>query len=536
MMFRGIIAAVIGCFSLCAIARAQEVVASTSAVADSEGMSRGLDFSEVVVPIASVKLRPSVKMGLTGNLSPSLHVGAGFGSGFCLDAECRFIATNYHVAMLAEARKIKGEKVVHRYLGTGPKDNGATPNFLPGYGVLPYAVDRDLAILEVERPLRRHHGAAYSLDELEAGQEVDIYGYPNVSINPKRKLTKIPATFRAPTTSGLLAFAYETTAGRPLNIHGASGGIVVDRKSGRVVGVLSGTSDGMALAVPVQNLVDFVSKAQPFLAQRLFPLTATTVVSPVPGDLYAKFVPPRASVLARRPEEPQEVVLLRQKAEALADGMRNFIAVQSFAWGSGNQDPRAEAEYEVQVIDGSQRFREYPDGKKELEQPPYPHLSGWVLPSDQWSTLPKMVGTEYRLKIRQAADAVVRNKRFKVFQYYASAEDNLCPFAPVEDFGFFSVTKTVAVACYGEVWTDEGTNIVRISENLDLSEKRKDYRGWESYQVVLTYGWVQRTKENSWLVPLTIFTEAREKKHVYWCRGHFTGYQMFDARARLLSN
>ncbi|HZQ68217.1 MAG TPA: hypothetical protein VFA68_06840, partial [Terriglobales bacterium] len=223
-------------------------------------------------------------------------------------------------------------------------------------------------------------------------------------------------------------------------------------------------------------------------------------------------------------------------AEALADGMRNFIAVQSFAWGSGNQDPRAEAEYEVQVIDGSQRFREYPDGKKELEQPPYPHLSGWVLPSDQWSTLPKMVGTEYRLKIRQAADAVVRNKRFKVFQYYASAEDNLCPFAPVEDFGFFSVTKTVAVACYGEVWTDEGTNIVRISENLDLSEKRKDYRGWESYQIVLTYGWVQRTKENSWLVPLTIFTEAREKKHVYWCRGQFTGYQMFDARARLLSN
>jgi len=53
---------------------------------------------------------------------------------------------------------------------------------------------------------------------------------------------------------------------------------------------------------------------------------------------------------------------------------------------------------------------------------------------------------------------------------------------------------------------------------------------------VLTYGWVQRTKENSWLVPLTIFTEAREKKHVYWCRGQFTGYQMFDARARLLSN
>src|SRR5438445_7925956 len=219
----------------------------------------------------------------------------------------------------------------------------------------------------------------------------------------------------------------------------------------------------MALAVPVQTLVDFVSKVQPFLAQRIFPTTKD--VSPVSADLYPKFVQsPAADSLQHRSDEPAEVKVLRKKAQLLADSMRNFIAVQSFAWGSGDQEPAAQAEYEVRVIDGVQRFRAYPDGKKELEEVLYPRQNGWVLPADEWSTLPKMVGTEFRLRVHQAADVVVNQQRMKVFQYYASVEDNLCPFEPVEDFGFFIIGKTVAVACYGEVWTDEDENIVRMSE------------------------------------------------------------------------
>jgi hypothetical protein len=172
--------------------------------------------------------------------------------------------------------------------------------------------------------------------------------------------------------------------------------------------------------------------------------------------------------------------------------MRDFIAVQSFEWGLGDKEPAAEAEYEVRLIDGVQRFREYPNGKKELDEPPYPRLNGWVLPVDEWSNLPNMVGTEFRLKVKQAADVVVNEQRMKVFQYYASVEDNLCPFAPVEDFGFFTVSHRVVVACYGEVWTDEDTNIIRMSKHLELSDKLKAYRGWEDTQVVITYRWCYR--------------------------------------------
>ncbi len=543
MILREIILTLIASSCLSSIAAAQTGFPGPSTIPPPSTVEHTQDFSEVVVPITSVKITPSVKVSILGKVGPKLNLDANFGTGFCLDAACRFIVTNYHVAMTTRTDKIKREKIIQRYLATGPHDQGATAHGLSNGGVLPYATKRDLAIFELRRSLPHHHGLTFSLDELQVGQQVDIYGYPNGIINPIRKLARFPATFKAPTTSGLLAFDYQLSADKPIRIHGASGGIVVDRKTEKILGILSETNETMALAVPVQTLVEFVSKVQPFLVQRIFP---TTNVSPVSADLYPKFMPapdhypkfvPRgADRLQHRPEEPYEVSVLRKKAQLLADSMRNFIAVQGFAWGSGDKEPSAEAAYEVRVIDGVQRFRTYPDGKKELEETPYPHQNGWVLPADEWATLPKMVGTEFRLKVHQAADVVVNEQRRKVFQYYANVEDNLCPFEPVEDYFFFTIGKTIAVACYGEVWTDEDANIVRISEHLELSDKLKVYRGWEECQVVLTYGWVKLADEPKRLVPLTIFTEARFKKHVYWCRGQFTDYQLFTSRVKIVAN
>ncbi len=545
MTLRKIIPILVVCSCLSPSAPAQEVSPSPSTIPSSSTVEHTQDFGEIVVRITSVRLTPSAKLSIKGKLSPKLGLDAAFGTGFCLDAKCRFIATNYHVAVTTRPDKIKREKIIQRYFATGPHDKGATANYVPNVGVLPFAMKRDLAIFELRRPLPHHHGLTFSLDELQVGQEVDVYGYPMGMINPIRKLARFPATFKGPTTSGLLAFDYQLSGGKPIRIEGgASGGIVVDRKTEKIVGILSGTNETTALAVPVQTLADFVSKVQPFLAQRIFPTTKD--VSPVSADLYPKFVPPpdhypkflprRADGLQHRSEEPYEVSVLRKKAQLLADSMRNFIAVQSFAWGSGNKEPAAQAEYEVRIIDGVQRFRRFPDGKKELEEVPYPRVNGWVNPADEWSKVPNMVGTEFRLKVHQAADVVVNERRMKVFQYYASAEDNLCPFAPIEDFGFFAINKTVAVACYGEVWTDEDANVIRMSEHLELSDKLKAYRGWEDCQVVLTYGWLRRENEPLRLVPLTIFIQARYKKHVYWCRGQFRDYQIFSSSAKILAN
>jgi hypothetical protein len=480
------------------------------------------DFHKTVVPLTELKF---LGIGLE----------AKFGTGFCLDPACRFIGTNYHVAMMAQLHKIKGERVVNRYLATSADDEGATLNNAIAGGPMRYKFNRDLAILELRYPLSKHHGVAFSLDELQKGQAVDIYTYPKEGINPFRKLLQFQATFIGETQDGLLAFNYAFSGEKSIR-PGASGGIVVDKKTQQIVGILNSIAlngDAVAMAVPIQSLLDFVSKVDPYLAKSLFP--AAKITSPVSADIYPKFVPPPPTAgLQHRPEEPAEVRLLRSKAQFIADSMRNFIAVQSFAWGSGNKEPSALAAYEVRVVDGDQRYREYPEGQKEFERVPFPHLNDWALPANEWSELPKMVGTEIRLKVREADDVVVNDKPMKVFQYYASVEDNLCPFDPIDDYGFFKISKVVAVACYGEVWTDEETNILRISEHLELSEKLKAYRGWEGYQVVLTYGWLKRMNQASWLVPLTIFTEGINNKHSYWCRGRFTDYKVFDSKFKIV--
>jgi len=525
-------------------ALAQEVFSRSSTIAPSSTVEHTQDFIEVVVPITSVGLKPSAKLGFSGRPGPELNINANFGTGFCLDAACRFIATNYHVALTAPVHKIKGQKVVQRYFATGPDDKGATANNLPNVGAAAYVQSRDLAIFELRRPLPHHHGLTLSLEELQVGQEVDIYGYPKGMINPVRKLTRFPATFKAPTTSGLLAFDYQSSTDKPIRVQGASGGIVVDRKTEKILGILSETTETMALAVPVQVLADFVSRVQPFVAQKIFP--DYQKVPPVSADLYPKFQPPpdlfasfvpsHTGLLQHRPEEPYEVTVLRERAQRLANSMRNLIAVQSFAWGSGNGEPDAEAEYEVRVIDGYQRFRSHPEGKKELREQPPPPLSGSASPSDQWSDLPRMVGTEYRLRVQQAADSIVNDGRIKVFQYRSSVEDNLCPFRPTDDYLFFMLGRILAVGCYGEVWTDENTNIIRISEHLDLSHKLKEYKGWNDYLIVVTYGLIKIADEPSRPAPLTIFTEGRNGKRIYWCRGNFTNYRLFATRAEIIPN
>jgi hypothetical protein len=474
------------------------------------------DFGMTVFPLTELKF---IGFGVEGK----------FGTGFCVDPECRFIGTNYHVAAISNPKKIKGQKVVARYLATGPEDEGATINDGFSVGPTKYVLSRDLAIFELRHSLPKHQGIQFSLKDLQVGQDVDIYAYPKEGINPLRKLLQFHAKFISETQYGLLAFSYTLSDGKAVR-PGASGGIVVDSKTGMIVGVLNSIAkDGelVAMAVPVQALVDFVSKVQPNIAQRLFPSAQGMLP---PEDLYPKFAPPPLlDVLQHRPEEPIEVKVLRSKAQLLADGIRNLIAVQSFAWGSGNNDPSAISAYEVRMLGGYQRFREYPDGKRELQELPLPAVNNSITPGDEWSRLPAMVGTDLGLRIQQAATTMINGNRVKVFLYRADAEDDLCRFKSHVDFGFLAVNKTATVGCYGEVWTDEDTNILRISEHFD------DRAGWQNLRVVVTFGWLRQAGEAPRLIPITIVTQAELKKKVYWCRGQFTDYRVFSAKVKILT-
>jgi hypothetical protein len=206
--------------------------------------------------------------------------------------------------------------------------------------------------------------------------------------------------------------------------------------------------------------------------------------------------------------------------------MRDFIVVQTFARGTGDEEPAAFAAYEVSVIDGHQKFREYPDGHKQLKNVPSPPLNDSLTPGGEWSELPEMVGTKLGLKISLAPDVVVNERRIRVFQYQAAIEDGVCRFKSVYDFGFFAFNQIYTVACYGEVWTDEDTNILRISEHLEIPGKWHDYRG------VVTCGWLNGIDQTPRLIPLTISAKVGDKKKVRWCRGVFTDHKVFVVSSR----
>ena len=73
---------------------------------------------------------------------------------------------------------------------------------------------------------------------------------------------------------------------------------------------------------------------------------------------------------------------------------------------------------------------------------------------------------------------------------------------------------------------DESGIILRISQALDLSGP------WHRFWGVMTYGWLEKDG-TQYLVPVTISEQAEHKK-TYWCRGLFTDYEMFGAKARLV--
>jgi len=487
---------------------------------------------ETVVPITTLALDVGFGVGIKTH----------FGTGFCLDVKCRFIGTNYHVAIgTGTSLKIQGERVGKRYLATSSDDEGATLNESVGPGVFraKYDTSRDLAMYVLRRPLasRGFHGVIFSLDELEENQEVDIYAYPLTDrLRVKRSLVKFRGQFAGTTPEGLLAFHYGLSERGQMITGGASGGLVVDRKTQEVVGVLSGVSRSskIATAVSIQNVADFLKRVRPELYAEIFPSTRSGQgfsTEQTPSDIYPRYVPVANENpgMVTRQEEPPEVKLLRAKADELTNNIRDFIAIQTTTYG-GMRIPPQPTLYEIRVIDGEQRFREYPDGKREREEAHIPDADPILFGSSEWSTMPLLLGTDLSLKIVEAKDVVMSDKRLKVFQYYGAAEDKACAFDRIEGYILFRRTTLYGPSCGGEVWTDEKFNILRISEAYDLPQEA----GWKNLRAVASYGWLETAGEPTRLIPFSYVSQGEYKGKTYWCHERFTNYRVFSTRSKLL--
>ena len=125
---------------------------------------------QVVFPITDFK--PDIKQ--VALLAP---FAMKFGTGFCLDQDCLFVGTNYHVAkLMGQCVRIKGVFSAHRYLDSDAEDAGAQEINLAGAGgSLKYTAAHDLAIYEMRHPIKGFHGIGFDADDLENHPEVDIY-------------------------------------------------------------------------------------------------------------------------------------------------------------------------------------------------------------------------------------------------------------------------------------------------------------------------------------------------------------------------
>ena len=508
-------------------------------VSSTPSVEQSRDFKRTVVPITKLQ-----------SYGPLQTVT--FGTGFCIDPDCRFIGTNYHVAKaMGKHFKVEGSPVVNRWLGTGPDDEEASENkqsvFLGIKYKEKYALIRDIAVVELRWPLskRGYHGVPFYNDDLQYGQEAYIYAFP-LKWNPKRHLEKFKAEFlgynlkysKLPwedLSDKPLVFDYDQEDGKLRA--GASGGLVVDGQ-GRIIGILNARASDLehaAIAVPVHTFADFLSRVQPYLSTQLFP--KKVVIPPASADSYPEWVPARYDcggqsgpcILQKRPIEPPEVQALRQKATALSDSMRNFIAVQSFEWGKGDRSntPQAIAQFEVRVIDGYQRFRAYPDGTKEFQNVPFPApLNTAIATGGEWAEMPELVGNNLRLRINHAPDITMNRETFQVFQWVGQIEDGICKFKTIVDLGFASLSKVNTLECYGEVWTDNDFNLVRASENYKL------LGSWKNYHGVVTFG-VVTIGDHKVRVPMTIATQAEFHGKLYWCEGIFSDYHEFASTVKI---
>ena len=281
-------------------------------------------------------------------------------------------------------------------------------------------------------------------------------------------------------------------------------------------------------AVPVHTFAEFLS--------RTATLSEHTTVPPECCDspsfsrqLSTEWIPPRPTGTGKRPVEPDEVKVLRKKSQSLSDSMRNFIAVQSLEWGKGDRDntPQAFAKFEVQVIDGQQRFRDYPDGTKEMEEISFPApLNIAIGTGGEWAEMPDLVGNNLNLRINHVPDVTVNGETFQVFQWAGQIEDGVCRFETRMDLVFMTWSKVKTLDCYGEVWTDKDLNLVRASENYKLLGT------WKHYHGVVTFG-VATIGDRSVRVPVTIATQAEYGGKLYWCQGIFSDYHEFASTVRV---
>jgi hypothetical protein len=457
-----------------------------------------------------------------------------WGSGWCVDAGCSLLATNYHVARGGLPRKVDGVKVRRVALATGPDDYGAVWVVTTYDKWLRYNPLNDVALISLSRPLLPGTAAAsFYADDLRPGQELVVHGFPSGG-----KQEAIAAEFLQ-MADGLLELSLGTEAPA-----GLSGSMVADQQ-GRVVGMLSFVTDGRAFAVPLWSIAEAIRKFHPALHSQLFPdglhkpaafqasmaldrdlAAAIGGSNPAPAlplasmedGLGQPFPDPvmHSARLFNVRETPADILELRHRAQQMFRQMDNFRALQTLRLSTEGK-PELTWLQEVYVESDNLVFRDVDDGQL-MRAVAFPHRQRSVVPGGEWRHLPQIVADELKgARVEEIGTKDVGGEWVRVFHYQASAEDQVCWFRFRTTHVFWSHDRQFPVACRGEIWTDGGLNVLRISQELEVREHNVPM---QSLQLAVLYGWLGPD-----LVPVDMVVEGAIAGHMCRAVAHFSNYR-----------
>jgi hypothetical protein len=463
------------------------------------------------------------------------HLVTKFGTSWCADPGCSVLLTNYHVARAGMPTRVAGAKVDRVYLATGPDDRDAVW-IATTYGRwMRFNPLRDVAVISLRRKLAPGMPAPdFYGGPLSPGEELLVYGYPGGNFK------YISAKFVG-VTDGMLELAFPDAVSA-----GLSGGMVVDGH-GRIVGMMSLVAEGKAFAVPLWSIADAIRKARPELYTVLFPGGVPTPpelqdsmalspemratlggVNPEPVLPLASLneglglpferLPPKSQAWSSR-KEPLEIRIVRQRAQQMFASMEEFTALQTLQLTTEGK-PDLVWIHELYVAQGELVFRSLED-EQQLPAVAFPHRRRSVIPGAEWQELPRLIGTEAKLRLEEVGAREIGGKRVRVFRYQGRVEDGICRVRFRREQGLWSREREFAVGCHGEVWTNSDLSILRITRELEIADRVP----MRLVQMAVLYGWVGHD-----LVPTEMSVRAEIAGHACSAEASFSNYKRIGSQ------
>jgi hypothetical protein len=434
--------------------------------------------STPVAKIDSYKMRFSVPGGVS--------VTKIFGTAWCLSPQCDVLVTNHHVATQFQLHtRIKGVAIRKQQSATSATDPEATILVTHGLGPVKQINLRDLALLDMKRPVAGMRNVPIFSGQLRPQEKVTFHGYPN---GHHKTLEGI---FKSELADGTLLVIFPEAMGA-----GASGSLLTNT-AGEAIGTVFAVAEKdarMVIAIPIWVLGDFVRATHPELLS-LFPVTGyrpgldALRDSPEPlevNETYRMMIEDAGAnpqpLLANSYQDDwpvmekvedsscAEVLALRARARVLMNMLQNFVALETLTF-----EDQAVWEHEIQVTDGTLHFRT-PQGEV-LNDLPFPRRG--VVPGDEWHTFAAML-TDRNLAIKPLDSVIIAGQPVLRFGYYATEESSVCSARTQRN----KLVWMGTVPCFGEVWTTKDFDVLRITQEMSLPPQSNAQR----FRIMVRYG------------------------------------------------